>query len=162
MYSLACINLSSEAHLSDALGSSQYPVLKVPKGPCPTLAPRCGARKNYTSIPHAVSRKIFKKFFRPVAEGWYGGDDHKHNHHSLLSVPPSVFSARRQTAMQRQETPLEKKPYYYLVSKIQSPRCETYASNNARKQKVLPLNRKAGSFPNLPDSSWWSIGDSNP
>ena len=50
-----------------ALGSSQYPVLKVPKGPCPSLAPRCGARKNYTSIPHAVSRKIFKKFFRPVA-----------------------------------------------------------------------------------------------
>ena len=48
---------------SYALGSSQYPVLKVPKGPCPTLAPRCGARKNYTSIPHAVSRKIFKKFF---------------------------------------------------------------------------------------------------
>ena len=67
MYSLACINLSSEAHLADALGSSQYPVLKVPKGPCPTFAPRCGARKNYTSIPHAVSRKIFKKFFRPVA-----------------------------------------------------------------------------------------------
>ena len=69
MYSLACINLSSEAHLADALGSSQYPVLKVPKGPCPTLAPRCGARKNYTSIPHAVSRKIFKKFFRPVCGG---------------------------------------------------------------------------------------------
>ena len=67
MYSLACINLSSEAHLSDALGSSQYPVLKVPKGRIPSLAPRCGARKNYTSIPHAVSRKIFKKFFRPVA-----------------------------------------------------------------------------------------------
>ena len=69
MYSLACINLSSEAHVLHALGSSQYPVLKVPKGPCPTLAPRCGARKNYTSIPHAVSRKIFKRFFRPVAEG---------------------------------------------------------------------------------------------
>ena len=69
MYSLACINLSSEAHLTDALGSSQYPVLKVPKGPCPTLAPRCGARKNYTSIPHAVSRKIFKRFFRPVCGG---------------------------------------------------------------------------------------------
>ena len=67
MYSLACINLSSEAHVLHALGSSQYPVLKVPKGSGPTLAPRCGARKNYTSIPHAVSRKIFKKFFRPVA-----------------------------------------------------------------------------------------------
>ena len=66
MYSLACINLSSEAHPSDALGSSQYPVLKVPKGPCPTLAPRCGARKNYTSIPHAVSRKILKKFSDPL------------------------------------------------------------------------------------------------
>ena len=51
----------------DALGSSQYPVLKVPKGLCPTLAPRCGARKNYTSIPHAVSRKIFKKFSDPSA-----------------------------------------------------------------------------------------------
>ena len=50
-----------------ALGSSQYPVLKVPKGPCPTFAPRCGARKNYTSIPHAVSRKISKRFFRPFA-----------------------------------------------------------------------------------------------
>ena len=111
MYSLACINLSSEAHLSDALGSSQYPVLKVPKGPCPTFAPRCGARKNYTSIPHAVSRKIFKKFFRPVCVTWYGGNDHKHNHHSLLSVPPSVFFVRRQTAIQRQETPLGKKPY---------------------------------------------------
>ena len=35
MYSLACINLSSEAHLSDALGSSQYPVLKVPRGSSP-------------------------------------------------------------------------------------------------------------------------------
>ena len=35
MYSLACINLSSEAHLSDALGSSQYPVLKVPGGSSP-------------------------------------------------------------------------------------------------------------------------------
>ena len=67
MYSLACINLSSEAHVLHALGSSQYPVLKVPKGSGPTLAPRCGARKNYTSIPHAVSRKISKKFFRPVA-----------------------------------------------------------------------------------------------
>ena len=62
MYSLACINLSSEAHRSDALGSSQYPVLKVPKGLIPSLAPRCGARKNYTSIPHAVSRKILRNF----------------------------------------------------------------------------------------------------
>ena len=67
MYSLACINLSSEAHLTDALGSSQYPVLKVPKGSGPTLAPRCGARKNYTSIPHAVSRKIFKNFSDPFS-----------------------------------------------------------------------------------------------
>ena len=66
MYSLACINLSSEAHPSDALGSSQYPVLKVPRGPCPTLAPRCGARKNYTSIPHAVSRKISRNFSDPI------------------------------------------------------------------------------------------------
>ena len=65
MYSLACINLSSEAHADHALGSSQYPVLKVPKGSCPSLAPRCGARKNYTSIPLAVSRKIFKKFSDP-------------------------------------------------------------------------------------------------
>ena len=38
MYSLACINLSSEAHVLHALGSSQYPVLKVPKGSGPTLA----------------------------------------------------------------------------------------------------------------------------
>ena len=65
MYSLACINLSSEAHADHALGSSQYPVLKVPRGPRPSLAPRCGARKNYTSIPHAVSRKILKEFSDP-------------------------------------------------------------------------------------------------
>ena len=62
MYSLACINLSSEAHLADALGSSQYPVLKVPGGLVPSPAPRCGARKNYTSIPHSVSRKILRNF----------------------------------------------------------------------------------------------------
>ena len=55
--------------------------------------------------------KFSRNFSDPSAEGWYGGDDHKHNHHSLLSVPPSVFFARRQTAMQRQETLLEKKPY---------------------------------------------------
>ena len=35
MYSLACINLSSEAHINHALGSSQYPVLKVPRGSSP-------------------------------------------------------------------------------------------------------------------------------
>ena len=66
MYSLACINLSSEAHrrcprfvtVSGSQGAG---------GLVPSLAPRCGARKNYTSIPHAVSRKIFKKFFDPFA-----------------------------------------------------------------------------------------------
>ena len=50
-----------------ALGSSQYPVLKVPRGPRPSLAPRCGARKNYTSNPYPVSRKILKKFSDPFS-----------------------------------------------------------------------------------------------
>ena len=64
MYSLACINLSSEAHrrcprfvtVSGSQGA---------EGLVPPLAPRCGARKNYTSIPHAVSRKILKEFSDP-------------------------------------------------------------------------------------------------
>ena len=87
MYSLACINLSSEAHrrcprfvtVSGSQGA---------EGLVPSLAPRCGARKNYTSIPHPVSRKIFKKFSDPFSGA----------RAALRARPPRVRPATRASA----------------------------------------------------------------
>ena len=81
------------------------------EGASPLARASLRRKKELYQHPACRVKENFKKFFRPVCVTWYGGDDRKYNHHSLLSVPPSVFFVRRQTAMQRQETPLEKKPY---------------------------------------------------
>ena len=81
------------------------------EGPVPDARASLRRKKELYQHPACRVKENFQEIFPTRCGRWYGGDDHKHNHHSLLSVPPSVFFARRQTAMQRQETPLEKKPY---------------------------------------------------